>query len=343
MRDHPPHVLVAYGSKRGGTREIAEAIAETLLNEGVDVDLANAEDVRDVSEYDAVIIGGALYMGRWHRAARRLVTTKTNALRERPVWLFSSGPLDHSASEHELPPTHQVKHLMEQIDARGHVVFGGQLARDAQGFPASAMAKKMAGDWREWHQIRAWAQQVAGKILDEEPRAVTVAASPSPSRFQRWLLAALCLFTGITAIGGGASLVIRPDGSLMEAPSSLLQQSPFTTFMIPGLLLLFVIGLSNSVAGVLVARTSRLAPYFAYVAGGALFVWITVEMILLRTHHWLQIGYLMVAALILLEAWRMFAVPWRARAYARGTTIESNSRPVASIAWRTSSSTPTST
>jgi menaquinone-dependent protoporphyrinogen oxidase len=293
-------VLVAYASKRGGTREIAEAIAETMLNEGVDVELADAAEVRDVSGYDAVIIGGALYMSRWHRAARKLVTHNTDALRARPVWLFSSGPLDASATEHELPPTHQVENLIDLVGARGHIVFGGRLARDATGFPAAAMAKKMAGDWREWHQIRGWARQVAGKILDEEPHAVVVA--PAPRRVQRWLLAALCLFTGLTAIGGGASLVLRPDGSLLAAPPSLLQHSPFTTFLIPGLLLLVVIGLGHAITGVLVARDTRLAPYFAYVAGAALLVWISVEMILLRSHHWLQIGYLSVAVLILVEA-----------------------------------------
>ncbi len=329
MRDHPPHVLVAYGSTRGGTREIAEAIAETMLNEGLDVELADAAQVRDVSGYDAVIIGGALYMNRWHRAARKLAARKADDLCARPVWLFSSGPLDASASEHELPPTAQVKKLMARVEARGHVMFGGRLEEDAKGFPASAMAKKMAGDWREWHQIRTWAKQVAGKILDEEPRPVVI--SPAPPRLQRWMLAALCLFTGITAIGGGASLVIRPDGSLLEASPSMLAHSPFATFLIPGVLLLAVIGIGSSVAGVLVARDARVAPYFAYVAGAALLVWIIAEMVLLRSHHWLQVGYLTVGALILLEAWRIWALPWRSR-YSRATTIESNSRPVASIA-----------
>jgi menaquinone-dependent protoporphyrinogen oxidase len=293
-------VLVAYGSTRGGTREIAEAIAETMLNEGIDVELADAADIRDVFAYDAVIIGGALYMGRWHRAARKLVKAEANALRMRPVWLFSSGPLDASANVRDLPPTHQVENLMSRIAARRHVVFGGRLERDAKGFPASAMAKKMAGDWRDWHQIRGWAKQVAHEILDEEPRAIAI--PPSPPRLQRWLLAALCLFTGITAIGGGASLVLRPDGSLLEAPQSLLQSSPFATFLIPGLILLVVIGVGHAITGVLVARNTRLAPYFAYAAGAALLVWITAEMVMLRSHHWLQIGYLAVAVLILLVA-----------------------------------------
>jgi menaquinone-dependent protoporphyrinogen oxidase len=318
MRDKPPHVLVAYGSTRGGTREIAETIVEVMLNEGVDAELADAGDVRSLDGYDAVIIGGALYMNRWHRDARKLLTHFDDELEVRPVWLFSSGPLDDSANTNDIPPTHQVVRLMERIGARGHVVFGGRLEPDAEGFPASAMAKKMSGDWREWHKIREWAKGIAQEIHDEEPRPVVVI--PGPSKHQRWLLAALCLFVGLTAIGGGATLAIRPDGSLLEATPGMLRYSPFASFLIPGLLLLFVIGFGNTIAGVLVARGNRLAPYFTFFAGAALFVWITVEMIMLRSHHWLQVGYLTAATVILIEGWKVFELPWRHGRAARYAT-----------------------
>lgn len=318
MRDKPPHVLVAYGSTRGGTREIAGAIAETMLNEGIDVELADAAEVRDVEPYDAVIIGGALYAGRWHPDARRLLTRHLTKLRGRPVWLFSSGPLDESANTKDLPPSHQLAKLTARIGARDHVTFGGRLEPDAKGFIAHAIAKKHSGDWRDWHKIRAWANDVAHKILDEEPKPVVIL--PAPSRAQRWLLAAMCLFVGITAILGGATLTARPDGSLMEAPPGMLSHSPFTTFLIPGLLLLLVVGFGNAVAGVLVARNARSAPFFAFFAGTALAVWIVTEMVLLRSHHWLQIGYLTVALLILVEAWKVFELPWRHGRAARYAT-----------------------
>jgi menaquinone-dependent protoporphyrinogen oxidase len=308
MRDRPPRVLVAYGSKRGGTREIASTIVETMLNEGIDAELADAADVRSLDGYDAVVIGGALYMNRWHRAARKLLTRHADELRMRPVWLFSSGPLDNSPNERPLPPTGQVAALMAQIGARDHVVFGGRLTPDATGFPARAMAKTMAGDWREWHKIRAWGKDVAQVIRDEEPRPVVIV--PASSRAQRWLLAALCLFTAVTAIGGGATLAMRPDGSLLEASPQMLRFSPFASFLIPGLLLLGVVGIGNAIAAVHVIRNTRSAPYFAFFAGAALFVWTATEMILLRTHHWLQLGYLAVAALILIETWKLY-VPAR--------------------------------
>jgi menaquinone-dependent protoporphyrinogen oxidase len=157
-------VLVAYGSKRGGTAGIAEMLGGDLVAEGMDVDVRSASDVKKVDGYDAVIVGGALYAMRWNKKSRRFVKHHKAALREKPVWFFSSGPLDESATDHEIPETHQVHKLMERVHARGHVTFGGALSPDAKGFPASAMAKKNAGDWRDPEQIRAFAHEVAEEM-----------------------------------------------------------------------------------------------------------------------------------------------------------------------------------
>jgi len=70
------------------------------------------------------------------------------ALRHIPVWLFSSGPLDDSADHDAIAPTRDVAVLMERVGALGHATFGGRLSADAKGFPASAMARKRSGDWR---------------------------------------------------------------------------------------------------------------------------------------------------------------------------------------------------
>ncbi len=136
-------VLVVYGSKRHGTEGIARVVAETLREAGLATDLMSGADAGDVRDYDAVVVGGALYAGCWHRHARRFVKRQADDLRHRAVWLFSSGPLDGSA-----------------VDG----LFGGRLAPEAHGFPASAMAKTHAGDWRDLHQIRNWAQGIAESL-----------------------------------------------------------------------------------------------------------------------------------------------------------------------------------
>src|SRR6185436_14255471 len=105
-------VLVTFGSKRGGTAELATAVADSLRSQGLTVDCRRAAEVRDVAGYDAFVIGGALYAARWAREARCFVVRNAAALRARPVWMFSSGPLDDSASRQPLRPVRGVAALM---------------------------------------------------------------------------------------------------------------------------------------------------------------------------------------------------------------------------------------
>jgi menaquinone-dependent protoporphyrinogen oxidase len=157
-------VLVAYGSKRNGTRGLAEMLGLALQDQGSEVTVMPAPGVMDVRPYDAVIIGGALYNNRWHKDARRLVKRHRNALLGRPVWLFSSGPLDDSALATDLPPVPQVTKAMGEVGAEGHMTFGGSLSEDATGFPASAVAKSNAGDWRDQDQVRGWAKRISDDL-----------------------------------------------------------------------------------------------------------------------------------------------------------------------------------
>jgi len=154
-------VLVTYGSSRGGTEGLARMVAAGLRERGLAVDVLSPGHVPDLSSYDAVVVGGALYAFRWHRAARRFVRKHVAVLRERPTYFFSSGPLDDTAGGNDIPPVAGVKSLMDHVGARGHETFGGRLSPDAKGFPASAMAKKLAGDWRDADQARAWARRIA--------------------------------------------------------------------------------------------------------------------------------------------------------------------------------------
>jgi menaquinone-dependent protoporphyrinogen oxidase len=154
-------VLIAYGSKRGGTAGLAKMIGDELDGAGFQTVVKPAREVKALDGFDAVMLAGALYAFRWHRDARRFARRHAKTLRERPVWLVSSGPLDGSAAEREIPPVKQAAKVMTSIGARGHVTFGGRLEADAKGFPARAMAKKSAGDWRDPAQVRKWAAIVA--------------------------------------------------------------------------------------------------------------------------------------------------------------------------------------
>jgi menaquinone-dependent protoporphyrinogen oxidase len=158
--------LVVYGSKRGGTLGLADMVGQALAEHGIDVTVRSAaEQVPDVGSYDVVVVGGALYAGRWHKDARHFVRREAQALRGTKVWMFSSGPIgDDVPPAIETAPVAQVRKAMDRVGAVAHVTFGGRLAPDAQGFPASAMAKKMAGDWRDEESVTLWAKSIAGSL-----------------------------------------------------------------------------------------------------------------------------------------------------------------------------------
>lgn len=136
-------------------------VGTELEANGFRVDVMPARSVSDLAAYGAVVLGGALYSLRWHKDARRFIRKHRVALQTKPVWLFSSGPLDDSASKQEIPPVRFVKNASRLVHARGHLTFGGRMPAEARGFPAGSMAKKNAGDWRDPDRVRLWAKQVA--------------------------------------------------------------------------------------------------------------------------------------------------------------------------------------
>ena len=157
-------VLIAFGSKRGGTAGLADMIGDALREAGFETVVSPASGIYDLTEFDAVIVASALYANRWHRDARRFVRRNTAALRQLPVRLVSSGPLDDSAEHQDIAPTKQVAKLANRIGARGHVTFGGRLSRNSTGYPASAMAKTHAGDWRDQAHIRSWVESLVAAL-----------------------------------------------------------------------------------------------------------------------------------------------------------------------------------
>jgi menaquinone-dependent protoporphyrinogen oxidase len=141
----------------GGTKGLAEMLGRDLSDLGHDVDVASGDSVADVSAFDAVIIGGAVYYFiSWHKDAKRMVKRHLGELRNKPVWLFSSGPLDDSAIEEDIPPIKSVAKLLDLVGARGHVTFGGRLEEEARGLPV--------GDWRDADHVRRWAAQIHDEL-----------------------------------------------------------------------------------------------------------------------------------------------------------------------------------
>ena len=161
-------VLVTYGTKYGATAEIAEAIGTALCAAGLEVDVLKARRVRSLDPYRAVVLGSAVYAGRWRADAMRLL--RRPLLKQREVWLFSSGPIGEDKGDPEQlermtrPP--RVQRIATGIGAHEHVVFGGMVAEDA-GFIRKKIARRIPPelrDRRDWRQIEAWAQSIASAL-----------------------------------------------------------------------------------------------------------------------------------------------------------------------------------
>lgn len=158
-------ILVAAASRHGATFEIAERIGSRLRSAGHDVDVVRLPDSVEVSGYGAVVLGSAVYMGRWLEAARELVQLNHQALSLRPTWLFSSGPIGDPPKPGEEPV--EVGELAAKVRAVGHRVFAGVLDRQRLGFAEKAVVRALRapeGDFRDWVEIDAWATRIAEQV-----------------------------------------------------------------------------------------------------------------------------------------------------------------------------------
>jgi menaquinone-dependent protoporphyrinogen oxidase len=164
----PPRVLVAYASRHESTAEIAAAIAAELVAAGCVVMLHEARSVDGLDAVDAAVIGSALYLGRWDDTALELLRRERATLAAMPTWLFSSGPVgvgSATARPERLPQPDDVADLANQIGART-TTFGGRVDPDDDGLEARIMASAgLAGDWRDFGRIRAWARGIAADVL----------------------------------------------------------------------------------------------------------------------------------------------------------------------------------
>jgi hypothetical protein len=122
----------------------------------------------------------------------------------------------------------------------------------------------------------------------------------------------LLLVQGIGGLAGGLSLTLAPDGSVMRMPLSYLEGSPFADYLVPGLILLLVLGVVPLVAAAGLWMGRRWAWYAAVVVGCGLMIWILVQITIIP-FNWLQpafgvVGVLIFAVAVLRSVRRYFGV-----------------------------------
>jgi menaquinone-dependent protoporphyrinogen oxidase len=159
-------VLVTAASKHGATLEIAQAIARELEQQDAVVEHVAIDDVSGLDGYDAVVLGSAVYMGRWLEPARELVRRHADDLAARPTWLFSSGPVGDPPRPEEDEAV-DVRELVEATQAVGHRLFAGRIDRRKLGFAERAVLRAVGakeGDYRDGDAIRDWAAEIGAEL-----------------------------------------------------------------------------------------------------------------------------------------------------------------------------------
>jgi menaquinone-dependent protoporphyrinogen oxidase len=169
--------LVVYASKHGFTKGIAEFIADKIRQNGVETVAQEADQVKTLADYDAFVIGSAVFMGKWMKEAREFVTHNQSELARRPVWLFSSGPVGTEVKDKkgrdivEASVPKDIAEFKKIINPRDHHVFYGGVDSKKLGIggwfirrlPAADKAL-VEGDFRNWNEIEAWANSIARQL-----------------------------------------------------------------------------------------------------------------------------------------------------------------------------------
>lgn len=150
-------VLVAYATKNGSTREVAESIAATLRERGDDVDVLPAGQVRNpIAGRDLVVLGASIYSGRWHRDAHRFLKRHRGELLTIPVAVYGMGPreADEEAWRRSRGQLDRALAKRDWLTPAATALFGGVDPPRRRGGPRR--------DQRDWEAIRGWANAIAG-------------------------------------------------------------------------------------------------------------------------------------------------------------------------------------
>lgn len=169
------NVLVTYASKYGATKEIAQKIGDVLRQAGFQVDVFPVDGTLDITPYEAIVLGSAIYIGKWQNEAVEFIRANEKILAKRPVWIFSSGPTGvgdpvELVEGQRLPAALQP--VVDRIQPRDIAVFHGFINPDKINFiekwSIKSLVKKPFGDFRDWDAITAWATSIAKALKEKD-------------------------------------------------------------------------------------------------------------------------------------------------------------------------------
>jgi menaquinone-dependent protoporphyrinogen oxidase len=163
-------ILVAYGSVSGSTAEVAQAIAEEMGQAGTQVDVSPVEEVKDISGYDAVVVGTAVRMFHILPKTRRFLRRHRKGLKNVPVAYFLVClTMGEETPENIQKATDYAKPMIKTKSPVSLGLFGGcvnhEKMTDIFGKSMKAVPEQ---DHRDWQKIRAWAMEILPKLLEND-------------------------------------------------------------------------------------------------------------------------------------------------------------------------------
>jgi menaquinone-dependent protoporphyrinogen oxidase len=120
--------------------------------------------VGSIDDYDAMVLGSAIYNARWRPEMIRFLQRLIAFGYQGPIWLFHSGPLGDDQAAEEQPLPKKARDLAEALIVREVTTFGGRLPEHPEGMLAKWMAKSGAGDWRDFEKVDELADGIASAL-----------------------------------------------------------------------------------------------------------------------------------------------------------------------------------
>jgi len=165
-------LLVTYATRSGSAEGIAEAIAGSLREDGIEVDLVPVKKVSDVTSYKAVILGSPVRAGKLMAEAVKFVKANQEALSQMPVAYFVVClTMQDDTEENRVKVLAYLDTLREQVPQVKPVdvgLFAGALDFKKLSLPIRLIMKSMKsveGDFRDWDSIKAWAAKMRPMLL----------------------------------------------------------------------------------------------------------------------------------------------------------------------------------
>ncbi len=162
MKQKP--ILIAYATRYGSTEEVAEAISAELRNTGLEVVHQPVQQVQSLDNFEAVVLGTAIYSTRWHQDVHQFLSQHQEPLQQLPVAMFALGPLSSDSAARQASRRQFDRELIHYpwLKPVAVEIFAGKIDPAKLGFFERLVTP--ASDHRDWEAIRSWANALPAQL-----------------------------------------------------------------------------------------------------------------------------------------------------------------------------------